>query len=125
MIELMDTTQVRAFWFGSTGKIDLFACVLKQEGETWKALYRVRYYAGTDDPFDGTDHKNWYTVKPKEGTSPETLCEAMDMVATSFTETFGVAHDRLDVDGDGRKAIDMLADRDYVHLKYERIRSDA
>ena len=124
MIELLPTTQVRAFWFASNGKVDLLACVLKQEGEVWQAKYRVRYYSGTDDPFDGSDYKSWQTVEPNDGRS-ETLCECMDMVATKFTETFGVAHDRVDVDGNGTKAMGMLADRDYAHFKHERIPSDA
>lgn len=118
MIELLETTQVRAFWFAGTNDIDLLACVLKQKGEAWTAVYRLRYDSGSGDPFDGSDEKNWYTVTTKDGQSGP-LCEAMDMVAARFTATFGAEYERMDVDGDGTKAGEMVAARQHTHVREE------
>ena len=115
MIELKETTQVRAFWFVAGGSRDWMAVLLRQEGGCWEALYRFRYYKD-DKMHDSEDDKSWYRISTDEA-PPEKqdglsidMERTLDMVADMTIREFNSQlHEKLIVNGNGLDAAEKLS----------------
>ena len=56
---------------------------LFRDSEHWTLIYRFRYDAGTDDPWDGQDRKSWYVYEaPLAKTETELLSYTQKCWAT-------------------------------------------
>lgn len=124
MIEIKPTTRVHALWFvpieTSETDGDWLACVLKQEGEDWRAVYRFRWYRD-GKAFDSDDVKSWFVVQTGEtgDEPPESLVSGLASIASKICN--GEPHKvrYLEVRGDGEKAVEMLRQADFAHIRVE------
>jgi hypothetical protein len=77
---------VVGLWFVSMPKIsphggDWLATIAKHGEDMYRLTYRFRYYAGTDDPFDGTDTKSWYGFEAKAEDLPDLIQRTQEIAA--------------------------------------------
>lgn len=85
--------------------------------------YRFRYYSGSKDPFDGSDHKAWYRATIARKTDDEIIA-AMDgmadrLVAVGYALP-GEEPWRGIVRGDHGELLRVMSKAPFAHLKYEQ-----
>lgn len=122
MIELHDTTRVWSVWFVGFPGGDWMAVLLKQEAETLPAvIYRFRYDAL---PGEDGDERRWFRV---EADPRVALADGADAVAAELVRaTNGVAEKlseqarakahRIDVNGDGLRAMELIAQQPWSRV---------
>jgi hypothetical protein len=114
---LTEMDHVVALWFvgGEGVEVDWMGVVFREKGaRDWAARYRFRYHSGTKDPFDQTDHKSWFEAR---GDDVHKLVEAIDLAASMMAKDWGVAVDRVDVNGEPNLLVEKLQTRPWAHLK--------
>lgn len=108
--------RVLAIWYVAAKGEDWMACVSRKRGEdAWTMRYRFRYYSGSRDPFDESDRKSWYSGTIDDEAEGEILAK-MDLVAAFVAKGKGGKLTRLLINGDGRKAMELLAKEPWSHV---------
>lgn len=109
--------EVLGFWRVDLVTSDYLVFIYRKRSETrWTVSGRLRFYSGTKDPFDGTDEKRWMT-----GTSsapPAVLVMQMDATVNAIAE--GARITRVIVNGDGRKAWELLTAQPWAHIEIHK-----
>jgi hypothetical protein len=120
MMKFDDMAHVSGFWFVYGDQKDFLACVFQGHDGHWRALFRFRYYgAGRSDPFDGDDRKSWFELDPRDGDRPK-LEGAMHLVAAEIVKKgFGGPICHVPIDGDAKKAAELLMVQPWAHVKIE------
>lgn len=70
-------------WYAVTGEMDDFMLAISKSPEGIELVYRHRYYASKEDPWDENDKKSWYrmvTPKKDEQKAIETAREMLSGV---------------------------------------------
>ena len=122
MIDFTKMEYVLAFWFASGKEGDWLCFVFRDQGQTdWTLKYRFRYYVD-GEAFDSADRKGWYEAKadPSKTTEAELLAN-IDMIAKLTAQRFGGGLDRVIVRGEPAKAMRLLTERPWAHLKTEEL----
>jgi hypothetical protein len=112
--------EVLAIWYVAMPGSDWLACVLrKRDVPTWTLRYRFRYYAGSRDPFDESDKKSWYSAEGIDDSREELLAkvDATARVVALRSTTREVK--RILVNGDGRKAWELLSAQPWAHVEIQ------
>ena len=64
MIKFLPGRYCSQLWFVPVPQMECdILGVLFRDAEHWTFVYRIRYDAGTDDPWDGEDRKSWYEFR--------------------------------------------------------------
>jgi len=64
MIKFLPGRYCSQLWFVPVPQMECdILGVLFRDAEHWTFIYRIRYDAGTEDPWDGQDRKSWYEFK--------------------------------------------------------------
>jgi hypothetical protein len=96
---------------------DWLCCLWRElDQPLWFVRYRFRY-RGSADPWDGTDTRNWTTfTRPA---SEPVQCVALDVnaLAAVCALRFGTDVAFVSVNGDGEKALSLLHQQPWMHLK--------
>ena len=94
-------------WYALTGEADDFMLAISKCPEGLEMVYRIRYYASPDDPWDENDRKSWYRMVTPQKDEEKAVEVAREMVAG----VIAIAMKMKKIPGDG--------------LMYELLRGDA
>jgi hypothetical protein len=122
-IELDDKSYIVGVWYSSDPETlnNWLSCVIRNPDnpKTFKCWSRFRYVKG-DKIFDGEDEKNWTTFISNEGHSESDLIalmrDAQEEIAPGYPDK-----DKIIVKGNLEKLMRLAKDKDWMHLKTERI----
>ena len=120
-MDLENAIEVLAIWYAALGTRGDWLCMIakmKDDPDRWTMRYRFRWYKDRK-AFDSDDVKNWYVAKTEHSAS-EALA-TMDMVANFIAAPYGATVDRIFVQGDARKALELLSKRPWAHVRREPI----
>lgn len=113
-----------AIWFLSAPDQDFMGTLYRDpdsEKDVYTFEYRLRFYNPTStNPFDGKDEKIWYKMYLRGASSQEVV----NKIATPLAEvaqSYGEPLNYLYVDGDNMKAMQLLAQQPWAHLKVANI----
>lgn len=119
---------VLGLWYLSGTEKDYLAVAYRRQGEDrFRISHRFRYYAGTQDPFDGTDRKVPYGGIASVDTTEDAIVRTIDEIVDDLVAR-GFCPSRLPwklrdrrfkrvVRCDGRKFFEVLLSLPFVHMK--------
>lgn len=116
-MDLENALEVLAIWYAALGTRGDWLCMIarmKDDPNRWTMRYRFRWYKDRK-AFDSDDQKTWYVGKTDH--SPEEALATMDQVAAFVAHPYGATVDRILVQGDARKAIELLSKRPWAHVQ--------
>ena len=127
MIEMKEGCWYLGIWYVNGPDRNWMACVWQDEEQFWHLRYRFRYDAGTDDPFDGVDEKNWWSVKsqrphPIKSAKAREMEAATHQVAELTAKKYGSKVEFVEIRGDYEKAMFLLAQQPWSNIKTERVK---
>lgn len=127
MLTIAPTTQVAKIVFVS-GKspdgqtLNWLASVMRQDGGEWEGVYRLRAVVD-DKAFDSEDKKSWYRIVPKtvgqDSIKGELVAAVLQTAQKLAAMLIGAEIHILDVNGNGEKALRMLAKMPWVSMRSE------
>lgn len=121
MIVLTEKCRVHGFWLLGCERFDRLAVVIRPEpGKPWEALYRWRYHVD-DKVFDSNDQRSGYRLVTHAcgDEPPAKLVEAMDNALKIVEIQAGTRGEFYPVNGNGEKAMEVLATTGAVHMRTE------
>lgn len=119
MLDFSKDRYVVAMWFLGDGETrDMLAMLSRGPGDPpdhFTLQYRFRHYAGTEDPFDDSDRKNWFRAGVA---AAEVEAETKtDRAVDNFQQLTGDTLWKLPVHGDGEAAFRILSEAPFAHVK--------
>jgi hypothetical protein len=112
MIELNEKLYVRAIWFVGGEDKDWMAIIFKDEEGRRKGKYRFRYHKENVE-----DDKNWYSVDiDPSGMGMDESEKKFDEVAGMTAKMFSGELVKLEINGNGLKALEILSEQEWVKI---------
>ena len=109
---------ILAYWMASDkNDNNWYMMVWKSDGK-WKSQYTFRY-CKSDDPWDGKDEKNVYSVEFNGDMSEEEILGKMNALFSVIKVRFNDFDDFFLVQGDFMKFKEIAETKHYLHLRFE------
>lgn len=105
-------------WFIPLTKKSDWMGQLTQKDDHIELRYRFRYYSGSKDPFDNTDHKNWYggkIQKPRDEVIEDLRTLTKGLAEKASAPYVGEVLNHGDVDD----FMERLSKQPWVHMRVE------
>lgn len=117
IIELTEHSHVYAVWFAGADGRDMLGTIIRPAPDKpWEVVWRTREH-------DSDDEKRVYRAVSDGRVSDAEFIEqasaAIELACRMHQHMFGGSWQRIDVDGDGLKAAELLAQQPWSHSKAE------
>lgn len=121
MIETKDIRHFACVWFVPGDTYDFQGVLYQKHDASWELQYRFRYYTDETnrDPFESTDEKSAYLMTFHEGTKVSEMEAKMDEVIASVFGPRRRKVEKVEVRGDARKFLEVMAKQPWAHMKLE------
>jgi hypothetical protein len=122
-MELLENDYILGYWFASDKKDNCWYKIIIKRENKWLGQYTFRYNKSEehDDPHSGKDEKNIYNFYADGNEKECEMIEKANSVWTVIKLRFNDYSDMFLVQGDRQKFLDMAKEKDYLHLKEEKI----
>ena len=121
MISFKKDCYILAIWFIDLGEeADWMASVIRDPGENWKIVYRLRKIRDTKI-WGSDDEKSWGSAEVDAKAPEEEILKAVNELARQVAEKLDGVYDRLIVRGGPDKLYEKAKQKPWMHLKEEPI----
>lgn len=117
-MEIKEDDYVLGVWFLSWGTADWMATAIRNENGGFNIEYRFRYYAGTNDPFDGEDKKSWYKASTDDKDEVKLIAKLtliMEMMENARPEK--CKGEMVLIRGGSKEFMEAIKDKDWANVK--------